>query len=463
MRKIFIFMTLFTSVYGQITLHQCLEKAITNNPVFQASRLATESARQEVRQANAARLPSLDFSGSYRRQSTVPELRIDAIELPFGGSFTPFPGGSMRLGTADNYDFRLTLSQPLFTGFRLYNTSRAAVAMSQAKEYELWRARNELIYQVEATYAAVLKAQQFRAIAETVVEQVDLHLKDVKNLIEQGLVRKDELLKVQVKRSEAELALLRADNAVFLARAALENLQGSPLPAEMSLEPMTPDSGQSPDINTSLKTAVENRPELRLFFHSIEAAEAGLKIAQGGRLPAFAAFASFGYGKPGLDFINKEWMDYWLVGIAAEWNLWNWGKISSQIQQAELNLQKVTYNQRQAYDAITLEVTQAYLQWQEAQKRLVLAELMEKQAGENFRVSEQQYRQGQASHSDFFDAQSEWTRARLQKTEAIIDVALAQANWRKAVGLSARHYGLLTKGSMPDRKGVEINHHQKYF
>ncbi|HQI49648.1 MAG TPA: TolC family protein, partial [bacterium] len=205
---------------AQQSLPECVHAALSNNPGLKVAESEAGIAAADADQAKAARLPSLDFSGSYRRQSTIPELHFDA---PLFQQF--FPKGGIKLGSLDNSDLRLTLSQPLFTGFRLSGSRRAAEAMAGAKESELKRQRGELIFRVESAYAALLQAQKGAEIARSAREQIAAHLRDVEVMVEQGLARRDERLRVEVKASEADLALLQAENGVALAAAALENLQ----------------------------------------------------------------------------------------------------------------------------------------------------------------------------------------------------------------------------------------------
>lgn len=444
MRKYFIVVLLIFWIrpaQAQMTLSECVKIALANNPGLKISETEASLTLEEARQAKSARLPSLDFSGSYRRQSTTPELTIPPIELPFGGApISLFPGGGMTLGTLDNYDFKLTISQPIFTGFRLSNRVKAATALATSRSLELEKNRSELIFKVETAYGNVLKSQKFLQIASSAREQVASHLRDVENYVAQGLAKKDELLKVQVKLSEAELAVVQAENAVQLARVALENLLGQKLSASVSFDEMKANIIQPTDPATSIQSALTERSELKSLHYARLASDAARRMARGGLLPSLAAFGSLGYGKPGLNFINKEWMDYWLVGLGAEWNLWNWGKTRSQIQQAQLKANAIDETVRQAQNAITLDVTQACLLLEEARQRLQLTATMEAQAQESFRVTENSYRQGQATHTEFFDAQSELTRAKLQKAQAEIDAALAQANWRRAVGVNIKEY-----------------------
>ncbi len=215
---------------------------------------------------------------------------------------------------------------------------------------------------------------------------------------------------------------------------------GQKLAASIGFDEMKAKPADPVDLASSIKLAMTERRELKSLEYARVANDAARKIAQGGMLPSLAAFGSLGYGKPGLDFINKDWMDYWLLGVGAEWNLWTWGKTRSQVQQAQLKINSLDEIERQARDGITLDVTQACLLMEEATKRFQLTATMEAQCLESFRMTENSYKQGQATHTEFFDAQSELTRARLQKAQAEIDQALAQANWRRAVGVNIKEY-----------------------
>ncbi|HEX9975325.1 MAG TPA: TolC family protein, partial [bacterium] len=374
-------------------------------------------------------------------QSVVPELDMSSIKIPFGGQeITPFQGGAFQLGMLDNYDVKLTLSQPIFTGFRLSNRWKVSKAVAATKTEELMKNRSDLIYKVETAYTNVLKAQKFLQIAQSAKQQVQAHLKDVENFVTQGMAKKDERLKVQVKLSESELTVIQAENAIKMTKVALENLIGQKLPSDATLAPMEVNDVLSPEISSSIQMAFSDRAELRSLNYAKEAGRVSIKIAEGGMYPSLAAFGTLGYGKPGLDFIKREWMDYWLVGIGAEWNLWSWGKTKSQVQQAKLKVNAITETERQVRNAIELDVTQACLLLEETNKRLQLTSVMEDQALESYRVTENSYKQGLATHTEFFDAQSELTRAQLQKVQAEIDAALAKANWLRSVGANLKSY-----------------------
>jgi outer membrane protein len=443
MRRRWLFPVLIAAaaVRGQnpVTLEWCVKTALGRNPGLRAAETETRSAGEDSKQAWASFLPSIDASGSFKRQSMVPRLEIPPIKLPFNGGI-PFSIGGMELGLRDAADFRMTVSQPLFTGFRLVHRRKMTRALEDGKRMEESQKRNELILKVETAYGLALKAGKILDIAKSGRDQVEAHLSDAERFYEQGLVKKDEWLKAKVRRTEADLAVLQAENGVALATVALENAIGEKLAPGSAFEWTTGAAVPETDLAASLEKARSGRPEIAAIRAAGKAADAGKGLARGGMFPSIAVFGSLGYGKPGINFIGKEWMDYWVVGAGVDWNLWSWGKTRSQMRQAELKSIAVSETQRQVEEGVALEVTQAWLRLDEAQKRLSLTAEMEAQAQESFRVAENLYRQGQSSHTEFFDAQSENTRARLTRAQAEIDLMLARANWRKAVGASADAY-----------------------
>ena len=435
-KRFFIGLLYAVTLYGQesdLTVERCVEMALANNPVLRMAEMQSRIADESGRQAQSDMLPSLAFSGSYRRQSMVPELDMSRITsaLPFPLADVP---KNIEIGSPDVYDFRVTLNQPLFTGFQLSNRKHMTQKLALAKNSDAAKSRAEVVYKVRLACGQFLKAQRFLEIARTGRDQVAEHLRVVQNFIRQGIIGQEEGLKVQVKLTEAEVAVVQAENAVRLAKSALEHAMGVTLPQNSRVIPAAVENIQSMDVQSSLQQALAARNELRSIQYTIQAAESAARMARGGYFPVVAAFATGGYGKPGLNFVDKEWMDYWIVGVGMEWNLWNWNKTSSLSQQAKLNVQSAREGLREAELAIRTDVTMACLQVNEAVERLRLTNELQQQAAESFRVIENKYAQGVAGNSDFLDAQMDLTRAMLQKAQAEADYQVALANHQRAVG-----------------------------
>ncbi len=419
-----------------LTLSACLDMALRHNPVFSSVQYEEQMSRQDYRQAVAERLPTLDVDASLRYQSDIPEL--DFPSLSSGGGQVPialFPGGVKELGSKDSYDFSITISQPLFTGFRLKNRQAIADAMVKNKSFLVERQRSSLIYSVVSNYGNVLRAQHIADIAKTSRNQIEEHLQDLRNFFSQGVATKDDLLKVEVRLSEAELSLLKAENAVDIARTALEQVVGKALPADATFAIFEIDYRPA-DLQGCLDTAMTNRPEIHAMQKAEQTAEIAIKIQQGAYYPSLAAFAKAGYGKPGLDFIRNEWMHYWVVGVGVEWPIWQWQKKDAKIEKTKLAHKKVLEEERELRNNIRMDVTHAWLTVKEKKASLRLTTVLLQQAQQSFQTSHDHYRQGMASNTAFLDAQSDLTRAELQKVKAFIDLQLARADLKRAMGMN---------------------------
>lgn len=417
-----------------ISVEQCIQRALEKNPELAIGYTEYEKASSQVKQASSQFLPHVEGSASYQRQSTVPELQFPEPTSPGGGMplGSLLPQDGMQLGSVDQIDTRLQIAQPIFTGFRLRRQKEARQKQVHVQEQQIVQQKRELMFRVYEAYGNVLQAQNMIQVAETRYQQMQAHLEDVKTLQQQGMARNDQVLRVKVKLAEAELAIVKARNGLDLSRAALENVMGESLPQKAQFQEWQI-SVKVDSLSTAMQRAVESRSEIRALYHMKAAVDLQTSIAKGKRWPTLSAFGVLGCGKPGLDFVQNEWMDYWIVGIKSQWNLWDWGETRSRVEQAQLASRQIDYRLNATRDAIALDVKQAWFQWQEAGDRLRLTQDMKKYAQLSFEIVNNSFKQGMATQTNVLDAQSELTQASTRLVKARIDHHVAAANLARAM------------------------------
>ena len=96
-------------------------------------------------------------------------------------------------------------------------------------------------------------------------------------------------------------------------------------------------------------------------------------------------------------------------------------------------------------DGIKLEVKRAYLSLREAEANISVAEKSIEQAGENYRITEEQYKASMTTSTEVLDAQTQLSQARLNYYSALSDYNIELARLRKATGK------LFTSLSGPER------------
>jgi outer membrane protein TolC len=400
--------------------------------------MRVEYADAKAGEINASRLPSLKFSGGYTRLSDVPPGAAIIPANAFGAGLPPQTlNVPLSQTVLNNYSMKLSLTQPLFAGFRMDALSKAADYSAEAQNFEYSQDRSDLVYGIRVAYWSLYKAMQIKGVLDENVEQVKAHLKDVQNMMAQGMTTNNDVLKLQVQLSDVQLKQIDASNGLRLAMITLNNMIGIPLSTQIDLESNAVHQPKEyGDLNTLITRAMENRPELKAMDSRVKAGEAGVTAAKAGWFPQIYLAGNYYYSRPNQRIFPAQdiFKDTWDVTIGVSLDIWNWGTTLHQTDQAQAQLAQARDALGQMQDGITLDLTQAYLNLQQAQERISVADQGVKQAEENNRVTFKRFNVGLASTSDVIDAEVAQLQAKTNYTNALVDYQLAQARIAKSIG-----------------------------
>lgn len=166
------------------------------------------------------------------------------------------------------------------------------------------------------------------------------------------------------------------------------------------------------------------------------AGEAGVTFARSGWFPQIYLTGNYYYARPNPRIVPTldRFKDTWDIGVTASFDIWNWGSTIHQTEQAQAQLAQVQDALEQLEDAITLEVTQHFLELKKAKERIAVSEKAVSQAEENYRVTNEKFKLGLASNSDLLDAEVALLQAKTNYTQSLVDYELAQARLQKSLG-----------------------------
>lgn len=422
-----------------LSLDEAISAGLERSPALDASRMKLDASAAKTREVVAGRLPALRFGGGYTRLSQVP---------PFEVSLPVFPNPIVvSQNYFNNWNLRLSVQQPVFTGFRLEAGTESARMLERSSAQDLEKDRSEFIFAVKSAYWGLARAREFDAVIEENIRQVGEHLKDVRAFFDQGLLTKNEVLRAELQLSNTEIMAIDARNAVEIALTSLNSLIGLPITTDLelttsaeSLVSRAPEpEGVAPGgaaAKALCDTALANRPELRSADFRIKASEAGVKAARAGWYPQVALAANYYYLRPNARLMPAQNKFYgtWDVGVAVSLDVWNWGLTRSQTEQAKSQLAQARDARKLLEDQAVLEVTQSRLALTQAREKLKVAGQAVAQADENLRLVRDRFRQGVALNADVLDAEVFLLQAKMVRTQAAIDLVLAQARLEKALG-----------------------------
>jgi outer membrane protein len=414
----------------KLSVQDCVQIGLENSHSLHSSKEKVKNAEARLSELRTNMWFSLKFQGLYTRLSHIE---------PFAFDLPPALGGPVTISPSidNNYSLKLTLQQPLFTGFKISSSVDIAAYSAQAQNQDYTKDEHDLIYNIKNAYWTLYKAISLKAVVDENVNQIKAHLDDVTNLFNQGMATKNDVLKVQVQLGDTQIKQIDANNNVHLSLISLDNIMGVPLSTEVNpLEKVNPKVETLSNIDMYMEKAYQNRPELKGMDLRIKAGESGVTMAQSGWWPQVALIGDYLSARPNQRIFPSvdQFKDTWDVNLSVSWDIWNWGATAHQTDQAQTQVEQAKDSYKILKDGITLEVTQTYLNILQAKDKMTLAENNVSQAEENYRVTDEKFKNGLTLNSELLDSEVALLSAKTNFVQSQVDYELAKAQLEKSSG-----------------------------
>jgi outer membrane protein TolC len=420
-----------------VSLAECIAKALGQNPSMKISEAAAENAEAHARETGAALLPQLRLAAGAMELSSVPAYTLTLpLPPPFNFSKTIFPD------ITENYSLKLSMQQPVFTGFKLSKSKEMSDLNAEAAREDYSKERFDMVVAVTVAYWTLYSAVESERVIGQTVEQVNEHLKDIQSSAQQGMATDADVMKVQVQLSSMKVKHVQARNNIRIASMTLNSLIGNSLSDNIFAvdDPQEIDAAvdgmMKSDVSILTDRAVEKRPEIKSMKLRTEMSDAGVAAAKGGWYPQVYLGADYNFARPNPRILPPadEWNGTWDVGITVQWTIWDWFTTRHQTAQAEASLKQSEAGLSKVYDAVKLEVTREYYAAQTASEEIAVADSGAEQAQESYRMTREKFKMGMASNSDLLDAETALLQAKLTFMQARVDYKVAAAKLKRAVG-----------------------------
>ena len=410
-----------------LSIDKAIEIGLENSKALKSSEFKVIAADAKASESDTYGLPSLKFQGAYTRLSDIPPSQVTV----FGNTFTLSPT------ILDNYTLKGTIQQPLFTGGKLSGAADAAEYSAEATKHDFGKDKADVRYNIKAAYWNLYGAIEVSKFVDDNVSQIRSHVTDAENLMKQGMLTTNDILKVQVQLSDALVRQINAKNGVQLAMIALDNTLGLPLSTYITLTSTIEVKDRSwSAVDQLINHAFEKRPDILAMNARVKASEAGLSSARGGWWPQVYLVGDYNYLKPNQRIFpaQNKFKDTWDVSVSVSFDIWNWNQTGDQTTQAQAQVSQTQEGLSMLKDGVTLEVTQNYLSVNQARERQLVSEQGVAQAEENYRVMKEKYKTGLIPNLELKDAETALLQAKLNLTQSKVDYELAMARLSKAIG-----------------------------
>lgn len=396
-----------------LTLMNCIELALGNNPDINVAFHDTLAADTRIRQVWSNYFPKFSWQTGYTK---IKQLQLsDALGRNL--TFNYFILGQVTLQQM-LYDFGVTQNQATIRRIEFENSKQTLASVI-----------NNVIYQTKDAYFNLLYANQQRAVALDTVQKFELFYNQAKSFYEIGLNPKVDVTIAEANLSDAKLTLIRAENAVHLAIARLNNVMGIPFIDKYEPKDSLMFTPFDMTFDELIEVAREARPELRQAELQVETAKQTLKLVKKSYFPTITAEGQYAIG-------GKHWTSNYGYNYGAylTFPTINGMLIKNEIKEARYLYDKQLAAAKKIQNDIYLEIRNAYLKLEEKKNSVPVALLQVKQTKENYELSYGRYKVGEASPIELKDAQNLYQTAQLNYYSALYEYNAARAEVEMAIG-----------------------------
>jgi outer membrane protein len=377
--------------------------ALANNPRVSVSHLLTLAQHQVVRESRSGELPQL--TGSVTAQDANQASRVASGSLSASRLFTRVGGG-------------VNLSQ-LITDFgRTSNFVASSRLEERAQQANELATREDVVLVTDQAFYNALQAEALLKVAEQTVNLRQTTQGQINQLTQNKLRSTLDLTFANVNLSQAQLLQLDAQSNADASMAGLNEVLGNDRPVPYALVDTTKTNPPPPPDEASLlDLAVKQRPDLQSLDLSRQSQEKFSRAQADQRLPSLFAMGTLGGSpvRPGQYYLSS-----WNGAIGANLNvpIFNGFLYSAQAKEARLRAQATDQQTRQLRDRIIRDVQTAWLDANNAFRRIAVTAELVNQANQSLALAETRYRLGLSSIVELSQAQLQQTEAEISNTNA---------------------------------------------
>ena len=165
---------------------------------------------------------------------------------------------------ASFYTYQLAIQQILYDFGGVNALYQSAKQTEETKRLETKSARNGVALGFATLYFDVLESEKMITVAEREIESLAAHARVANELLENGLITKNDLLEAEVRLADARQKLLNARNMRKINGARLDSMLAWPLSTPVQVVEETGPRPETPPHDEAVDTAQRERPELQI-------------------------------------------------------------------------------------------------------------------------------------------------------------------------------------------------------
>lgn len=414
---------------GKLSLADAVERGIRYNLGAVGMAQAVFQAHGQARAARSALLPNI--SGDVADTEETFNLRSIGFSFSYPGISIPAVVGPFNV-----LDVRARLSQNILD-FTALNNYRSAREVASAGEHSAQDAQDLVVLAVAGAYLQVIAANARLESARATLATANALYERTKKQLQFGKAAQIDVNRSQVEVLLDQQRLVTLQDDLAKQKITLARLTGLPPNAGYELSNDIPFSPAPPlPLEDAVQQALGQRADLKAAEAQVRAAERALAAARAERLPSASASADYGeIGGP------ADLRRTYTVTATLNVPIWNGGRTSADIQQAEAALAQRRAELEDTRSQIESEVRNAYLDLEAAANQVQVSKQNISLMGETLHQTRQRFEAGVSENTEVVQSQESVAGANLDYINSVFAHNLAKLSLARALGNSAAKLG----------------------
>jgi OMF family outer membrane factor len=407
-------------VVQPITLNQAIELALKNNQTLQTARINLEIARAQLKEQQAALLPTASAEASITQDQSALAQRQNEL------------AGTDNPEDSTNLQGSVRIVYGVYTGGERAAQIKRAEKVIRQQELEVERVSEQTRFDATDAYYELQRGDAQVAIAQASIEDASQSLRDAQLLEQAGLGTRFAVLQAEVDLANANQDLTRAISNQRISRRRLAQILSVGQHIELTAADEIREAGTwGLSLDDSIVLAYKNRAELEQQLLQREISAEDRSIAISAVIPQVDLLGEYNV----LNDLSDEagFGDGFSVGGRIRWTFFDGGRAFARARQAERNIDRADTEFSLRRNEIRLQVEESYYSLISNQENIKTSQKSIESATESLRLARLRFQAGVGTQTDVINSQRDLTDARSRYLQAIVDYNRSLNSLQRAI------------------------------
>jgi outer membrane protein TolC len=416
-----------------ITLSEAVRIAASHDRSIHVAELERNKAQRAIDVAKTRRLPVFSITALGSQPLNQLGITLERGSLGVYPHDGPIPGETTTLQSPLRFGFigYASVAQPLTQQYKIGLGIELAQVGVDATTEQIRAKRQGIVNEVRRLYYGIAQAESGKVTLQATVDFLRQLDRETGEQVVQRVALQADLLNVKAQLAQAEYELLKTDDPIQSQKEQLNRLMGRPIDARLEIDVSSIVESAPVSLTDAYAEALRSRPEIRLAKVQQHKSQLERRLASAERIPD-VSLSWFGLRTVNYSSVFPSAVSS--VGIQATWDVFDWGRKKKEVQSKQDAEAQAALELEDTSARVMADVAHQYRRIVEARKAVVLAQAFQSSNAEALRVASNRYTQREAVLSEVSRLQASLAEANHRYTQALVDLATAQADFEKAMG-----------------------------